>query len=239
MTTRYRPKNPHPKMPSQKNAISNKTPAVSICAPAFFSHPPILINSLNIPAHLNNPHHNKRRQPARITHPRKRHQSPILAVIRLYNLPRNRNAGEAPDTHNRVAGSEVAAQILGAAQLADADGCQADVGAGRETKEEAEDDDPGHGSAGGEPDAEDHDDGKDGGYDHGVEGAYFVGVEAGEPAPEDGADVKDDEALVGEILAEAGVQRVAAYVRQRDEERPFQQVDGGDGECEDAVAEDA
>ncbi|KFY84590.1 hypothetical protein V498_07801 [Pseudogymnoascus sp. VKM F-4517 (FW-2822)] len=184
---------------------------------------------LNTPPHLPNPNHHKRRQPARIAHARERHQPPILAVVRLDDLASDRNPRQAADTHDRVAGGEVAPQVLGAAQLPDAHGAE----------EEAEDDEARHCGAGGEPDAEDHDDGEDGGEDHGVECADLVCVETRQPAPEDGPDVEDDEALVGEGLAEARVQRVAAYVRQRHEQRPLQQVDGGDGEGEDAVAEDA
>ncbi|KFY53021.1 hypothetical protein V496_07969, partial [Pseudogymnoascus sp. VKM F-4515 (FW-2607)] len=179
----------------------------------------VVFAHLNTPPHLPNPDHHKRRQPARIAHARERHQPPILAVVRLDDLARDRDPRQAADTHDGVAGREVAPQVL--------------------AEEEAEDDEARHCGAGGEPDAEDHDDGEDGGEDHGVECADLVCVEARQPAPEDGPDVEDDEALVGEGLAEARVQRVAAYVRQRHEQRPLEQVDGGDGEGEDAVAEDA
>lgn len=160
-------------------------------------------------------------------------------MVRLDDLARNRNPRQTPDTHNRIASSEVAPQVLGATQLPDAYGCQPDVRPGREAEEEAEDDEAGHCGASGQPDAEDHDDGEDGGEDHGVERAYLVGVEPRQPAPEDGPDIEDDEALVGEVLAEPRVQGVAAYVRERHEQRPLEEVDGGDGEGEDAVAEDS
>ncbi|KFY30049.1 hypothetical protein V494_08303 [Pseudogymnoascus sp. VKM F-4513 (FW-928)] len=86
-----------------------------------------------------------------------------------------------------------------------------DSPAGGEPEEETEDYEARHGGSRGQPNAEHHDDGEHGGDDHGVEGAYLVCVEPGQPAAEDRPDVEDDEALVGEVLAEARVQGVAAY----------------------------
>ncbi|KFX90942.1 hypothetical protein O988_07974, partial [Pseudogymnoascus sp. VKM F-3808] len=113
---------------------------------------------------------------------------------------------QATETHKRIRGGEVLAQILGAAELPDTHGCEPDVGAGREAEEEAEDDEARHGRAGC------------------VKRPNLIRIKPRQPAPKHRPNIQDNKALVREILAKPRGQGVAADIRQRHKQRPLDQV---------------
>ena len=68
-----------------------------------------------------------------------------------------------------------------------------------------------------QPHGQHHHGGEDGGGNHSVEGADLVGVEAGQPASYDRADVQNDESLIREGLLETLVESIGTDVCERHE----------------------
>ncbi|KFX86376.1 hypothetical protein V490_09099, partial [Pseudogymnoascus sp. VKM F-3557] len=126
------------------------------------------------------------------------------------DLSRDRDPRQASETHKRIRGGEVFAQILGAAELPDTHGCESDVGPRSEAEEEAEYDEARHGRAGCD--------------DHGIKRPNLIRIKPRQPAPENRPDIKNNKALVREILAKARGQGVAGDIRQRHKQRPLDQV---------------
>lgn len=202
---------------------------------------PSILLSINSPKPPPNPQHPRRhktRQSTRIAHTRKNNQPPIPPPTRRQNLPGNWNPRQTPKTHNSIARRVPPPKLLGIAQLAHADGRQADIAATRKTKENAKDAEARDATAGGEPDGKDADEVEKDGEDHGVEAAESVGDVAGNPAAEEGAGVDDSKKLVGEGGEDAVGEGVGGDVGKGDKETPFDKENAACRERKDCVSED-
>lgn len=200
----------------------------------LFSTPSV--NNPETPPDIQHPRRQKTRQASCIAHTRENNQPRILPAIRRQNLPGNRDSRQTPKAHDCIAGRVPAPKLLGLAQLAHADGRQADIAAGGEAEEDAEDAEARDADVGVEPDGQDADEAEEDGGDHGVESAESVGDVAGNPPAEEGAGVYDCEELIREGGRNAIGEGVGGNVRKRDKKPPFDKENAACGERKSRVS---
>lgn len=162
----------------------SKTPSPLFFLSVYFLHPP---------THRQHPRSQEARHGDGVRERREedqRHPALLLGLADAEERAGDGQAGEGAEAAGHHGGGVEAAVLAGLAQLADADGVQAEVAAGGEAEGDGEDDQHGPGVGGGQPEGEDGDDAERVRQRDDVEAAEAVGEESREEAADEGSRVE-------------------------------------------------